>query len=272
MTTDATTSSENMIVTPGGMRPRYLVHQLPPGHVLRHAQQQVLAVDPNGNSLLALSLTKLDAAIDVESGWVCYAAWTNDSGRPLTSFSTTWTVPDEPMKPADQTLFLFNGVQNRSDPYGILQPVLQWGISGAGGGQYWTAASWYFLSTGHAFYSSLVRVNPGDVLTGVMKQTGSSNSTFNYQSEFVGLAGTELPVENIAELVWLNETLEVYWVRECANYPKTPSTSMMDINVLTGGVAPTMNWTPNNRLTECGEHITVVKDGATCAQIDIFYR
>ena len=52
----------------------------------------------------------------------------------------------------------------------IYPPVLQWGPSAAGGGNYWAVASWYADGQGgQAFYSQLVQVsNPGDILVGIM--------------------------------------------------------------------------------------------------------
>ena len=44
----------------------------------------------------------------------------------------------------------------------IYQPVLQWGVSAAGGGNSWAVASWYADGQGgHSFYSQLVPVNEG---------------------------------------------------------------------------------------------------------------
>ena len=44
-----------------------------------------------------------------------------------------------------RTIFLFNGIQNSTSIY---QPVLQWGPSAAGGGNFWTVASWYVDGAG----------------------------------------------------------------------------------------------------------------------------
>ena len=49
-----------------------------------------------------------------------------------------------------QTIFLFNGIQNTGANFGILQPVLQYGSSAAGGGAFWSIASWYVTSGGQA--------------------------------------------------------------------------------------------------------------------------
>lgn len=53
---------------------------------------------------------------------------------------------------------MFSGIQNSTMIY---QPVLQWGESAAGGGNYWGVASWYVDGQGGlALHSNLVRVNP----------------------------------------------------------------------------------------------------------------
>jgi hypothetical protein len=52
----------------------------------------------------------------------------------------------------------------------IIQPVLQWGPSAAGGGAYWAIASWYVGGSG-AVYSALQTVAPGDSIFGNMTLT-----------------------------------------------------------------------------------------------------
>jgi hypothetical protein len=81
-------------------------------------------------------------------GWTIYAYWNNGTGTTISVFKTTWKVPPDPQTTGKQTIFLFNGIQNYGSNFGILQPVLQWGPSAAGGGQYWSAASWYVTSGG----------------------------------------------------------------------------------------------------------------------------
>ena len=58
-----------------------------------------------------------------------------------------------------QTIFLFNGIEP-GDFSHILQPVLQWGPSAAGGGASWSVASWY-VGGGNAFHTNLVRGRRG---------------------------------------------------------------------------------------------------------------
>jgi hypothetical protein len=55
----------------------------------------------------------------------------------------------------------------------IIQPVLQWGSSAAGGGPYWAIASW-FVGGAHTVYSELKIVNAGDTILGNMTLDASS--------------------------------------------------------------------------------------------------
>ncbi len=36
------------------------------------------------------------------SGWITYASWTNATGTPVSSFATTWVVPDPPATSRDR--------------------------------------------------------------------------------------------------------------------------------------------------------------------------
>ena len=67
--------------------------------------------------------------------WIENSQWQNTGADPIISFTTTWIIPPAPNSDDSQTVFLFNGLQP-DDAAHILQPVLQWGGSGAGGGKY----------------------------------------------------------------------------------------------------------------------------------------
>ncbi|HYW48396.1 MAG TPA: hypothetical protein VE959_36365 [Bryobacteraceae bacterium] len=213
------------------------------------------------------------------SGWIVYTGWTNGTGNPISSFRTTWVVPPFPMTQSGQLLFLFNGIQNSSMIY---QPVLQWGVSAAGGGNYWAVAagggnywavaSWYADGQGGpAFHSTLVKVNPGDTLVGVMTLSSHSGSNFSYNCDFQGIANTGLPIQNVQELTWAVETLECYGITQCTDYPPVFGTAMTAIAMQTGSVTPAVTWTPNNAHTECGQHVVVVSNSATKGEVDLDY-
>jgi hypothetical protein len=92
---------------------------------------------------------------DIGTGWITYAWWLNDSGSPISQLSTQWTVPPEPAVQAGQTVFLFNALEDAQNN-DLVQPVLQWGVSHAGGGPFWAVGSGYIDTGGHAYFSNLV--------------------------------------------------------------------------------------------------------------------
>ena len=264
----------NLVLTPGGFRHPSLVHRVEPGQAVHLAAGRLRLMNLKTKAFIEVSKASVGAeeVPGLGTGWIAYAYWINGTGSPITSFSTTWRVPPAPATQASQTIFLFNGIDPSDPSSGILQPVLQWGPSAAGGGAYWSIASWYVTGDGHAFYTTPVPVNVGDTLVGVMTLTSRAGNLFNYQCEFQGIAGTSLPVQNLPELVWCNETLEAYSLNACSDYPDTDYTAFQTISLQTGNTTPSVNWTPVNQVVDCGQHANVVSNSATDGEVDIFYR
>ena len=264
----------DLVLTPGGYRTRELVHRLEPEQALQVAEGTIRLLHQKSKAVIEIPRIAARPG-DVPgfgSGWVAYASWTNTTGVPVSSFKTTWRVPPAPATQSDQTIFLFNGIDPSNPSAAILQPVLQWGGSAAGGGPYWSVASWYVLGSGEAFHTDLVKVNVGDELLGVMTLTGQTAGGFSYVSEFQGIPGTSLPVQDVAELVWCNETLEAYNITACSDYPDTDLTALRSISLTTGGTSPPLSWTPVNQVTDCGQHAVVVSNSATAGEVDLYYQ
>jgi hypothetical protein len=172
--------------------------------------------------------------------WIENTGWSNTGSTPIAYFSTTWVVPPAPTSNDGQTIYLFNGLEqsgNGAQPEGpyILQPVLQWGASDAGGGAYWSITNWYVGPTGLEAIQSpaVIQVNPGDVLQGVMTLTGQSGTEFSYKSSFIGYPAVDLIATDIDQLTWACETLECYGsggtsLTQCSDYPNTALTAMSD--------------------------------------------
>src|SRR5690349_1327246 len=233
VTSRSTTMPDTLVPTPGGYRPQSMVFKIEAGHkidasagrlrMLTLKGDQVkdfgaMAVRPVNRPLMPANVVRqplvqirtaapdqprlLEARLPgLGTGWITYAWWSNGTGSPITYFATRWVVPPHPQTRSGQLLYLFNGIQNSSFIY---QPVLQWGSSPAGGGDHWSVASWYVDGmNGPAFHSDLVDVNPGDVVVGVMTQTGNSAvggaQLFHYDCQFQGLPGAGFPVENIEQ-------------------------------------------------------------------------
>jgi len=182
------------------------------------------------------------------SGWSVYAAWIDKT--PLQYFGAAWTVPPLPTDEGTQVLFLFNGLQNdgpvlggkKDVPTTIIQPVLQYGVSEAGGGTYWAIASWFVSSTGHAVYSKLTTVSVGDLLLGNMTNTNGQWDIVTYDTNS-GESVTISVRPGAAEL-YAAITLEVYQVSSCLEYPQG-STSFFALDLKDNNGQVIASWTPN---------------------------
>jgi hypothetical protein len=154
----------------------------------------------------------------------------------------------------------------------IYQPVLQWGFNGEGGGDYWTVASWYVDGQGGpAFHTTWVRVEPGQILTGLITKTAQTGTKFSYNCEFVGIPNTSLPITNVEELTWCIETLECYGITGATSYPPTFRTPMKSIAIRTGSTSPALVWTPVNVVQDCGQHTMVISDANPNGEVDLCY-
>src|SRR5260370_16399646 len=265
------TQISGKVLTPFGYGDSANVQQIPQGYDLIQMPDGHMRMQ---NRVTGAPLDFADSAAEArvpftDSGWITYASWLNQTGTPVSHFTTTWTVPRPPSYYHRQTLFQFNSIEPSSFN-SILQPVLQYGTSAAGGGKYWSVASWYVTGS-NAYYSSLVKVSSGKNLTGVIALTGNAGGKFTYSCDFTGISGTNFSIQNIAELTWCTETLEVYSVTACTEFPKTAYSRMSGINLLTGSTTPSVSWAPTDVQTNCCVQTTIVTNGGSRSIVDIYY-
>jgi hypothetical protein len=270
--------ANDLVLTPGGYRPRSRVHLIEPGQV----------VDTGALALRAKPKTLTERVQPGPPGtanWISYAGWLNETDNPITLFQTAWKVPLAPATEASQLIYLFNGIEP-SDGSVILQPVLQWGDSGPDEddvqrtGPFWTVASWSVGIDAH--HTPHVRVNPGDLLIGVMALSGQADGQFSYTCQFQGIDGTNHTLTVASQLVWCSVTLEAYEIGSTATppydlnaaseYPAGGPTVFQDINIQTGTVNPAIEWNRNDVVTTFGEHTQIESNSATDGQVDIYYN
>ncbi|KAJ7732984.1 hypothetical protein B0H16DRAFT_171935 [Mycena metata] len=260
------------VLAPGGYRANTNIHEVPAGGSLARVGSEIHVLDAEGTVVhvaTAGAPTRVKSAVSpLETGWITYASWLNTGSSPISSFTTTWTVPPVPATNHDQTIFLFNSIEpNAGDA--ILQPVLQYGPSAAGGGAFWAVATWY-LDSSNTFFTTPVRTSAGATLNGVITLTSSSGSSFNYVSSFSNIAGTSLTVTGAAQLTWATETLEAYGVTAISDYP-AGSTVFSGINLkLSSGATPSVAWSNANDAAD-GLTTTINTNGATNAKVTIKY-
>lgn len=235
---------------------------------MRFAGDEVHLVDGAGKTIHVaqhVPSPAISAVSPEASGRVAYAYWSNpNSGTPINYFNSTWTVPPAPTTNEQQTIFLFNSLVPAGSGE-IIQPVLQWGPSAAGGGPYWTVASWYIIGS-QVYHTSLVKVSVGQVLNGLITLTGGS---YNYVSQFEQISGTSLSATSPNQLVWASETLEVYNVGKASDFP-AGATKFSNINLRTTSGTPAVTWSTVSDPAD-GLTTTVNIGGATNAAITIKY-
>ena len=296
-------ATEDLVLTPGGPRPRSRVYRLQPGEhvstkggrvrIIKTATGEVVkdlgeaGTPGTGESAPTTKLSSTTPGIS-DIGWIENSQWHNTGSDPIIYFSTTWVVPPAPSSSDNQTIFLFNGMQPDSGAH-ILQPVLQWGKSYAGGGSYWSITNWYADGQGGASVigQALIQVNPGDVLQGVMTCTGktttASGTEYNYKSSFVGHPTADVTQTDSPELTWAYETLECYGANfnlpltQCSDYPNTQLTAMYDIEIKTGtpgssGTDATIEWFKSVNFTDCGQNCVIVSNNSPGGEVDLYYK
>ena len=291
----------DLVLGPGGLRPRSLTHELKPGEhvsvkggrvrIIETATGKVVKdlgevgkpVEDEGGPATGVAQSPCERHGPVvgpgipDNSWIINSQWYNSGTEPIIYFTTTWIVPPAPQSEDSQLLFLFNGMEPDSGAH-IIQPVLQWGVSCAGGGNYWSITNWYYDGNcGTGVWKPLIQVNPGDVLQGVMTCTAQSGTEFNYTCSFVGYPAADLTVTDVDEMTWAYETLECYSLSQCSDYPNAPLNAMYDIEIKTGtpgtrGTDASINWTPVDNFTDCGTNCLVVSNDSPGGAVYLYYQ
>jgi hypothetical protein len=289
----ANPSQGDMVLTPAGFMEKSKVHFIGEGFSLNVNNGRLQKVESStGKMVEDFGAVKFDERLSLNnnkdasrfadsrfpaaaSGWIAYAYWSNPTtSNPITYFTTNWVVPSPPTSQGSQTLFLFNGMQDgtTSTSY-IIQPVLQWGPSAAGGGKYWAVTNWY-VSASQAFYGSLITVSAGASLQGVMQETAHSGSNYSYSSSFVGYSSaSSLQVSNVPEAFWAAETLESYGVTNTnTQYPPNVDMAMKSIQILQGTANAAIKWTATDASRNAAQKATVVSNSSPNGEVDIYFR
>ncbi|PWT76928.1 MAG: hypothetical protein C5B59_05345 [Bacteroidetes bacterium] len=266
----------DQVLTPAGYMPRSNVHFIAPGYHIDVSNGRLQKLETASGRLIEdfgpVSITPAHHSTEAQ-GWIAYAFW-NNTGTAITNFTTNWIVPDVPSNQGNQTLFLFNGMQDGTTKRSyIIQPVLQWGPSAAGGGKFWSITNWY-VSSHQAFFGTLVSVKPGAALEGVLKETAVSGSNYSYNSSFRGYtSASALQVNNVPQAFWTAETLESYGVTDPSTmYPPNKDIAMTAIQILQGSTNATISWTPIQEVSGSPQKAIVVSDASPGGEVDIFFR
>ncbi|HMG14519.1 MAG TPA: hypothetical protein VK590_03665 [Saprospiraceae bacterium] len=270
------------VLAPGGYRIQTLVKRAPKSKNSRIALfEKMNFIKPSNAAIQRQKLLKNPStfidnfgpptADTLNQNWVAYAGWNNSTGRTISRFTTQCIVPPKPVI-GYQTIFIFMGIQST---YRILQPVLQWGFSKMGGGDYWSIGSCYAGGQNDDVYflNDMIRVEPGQELLAVIELHDRNNEGIIYNCYFQGFPQTFLPTpKRIPELKSYCVTLESYHVSNRNEYPNAAAISISNINIIdinNRSILP--QWNIPNRSGLLGEHAILLRNIPEPDQIDLYY-
>jgi len=259
-------SDLDFVQTPGGLRVhRSCVHEVANGAFV-DSNDDVWVGDRRERHLPRCAHAPRPPTIN---GWVEYSS----AIAPTNPYGFNWyrqlgidfVVPSAPTSNGGQLIYLFPGLEPTTGN-SILQPVLQYGTSPAGGGYYWGMANWYVTASGSAVHSPLVRVNAGDRIRSwvyVPANVACGND--------VGVGTYWLYVTPPDRYNWgFQGALEAYNTNTCDQLPATSTTFTRGSVYECGAscatsiaVNPTWTNTVLGGTPSCSYSITALANGAT---------
>jgi hypothetical protein len=246
-----TVDADGYVLTPMGRYHQSCVHGVPAGAEVTQGQVrkktgEVLerfspcAYVPRETPSTAKARTS-GAPVPTINGWiesVDATAITSTAGvQYFDGLTAQWTVPATPTTVSGQTVFFFPSF-TPSSGNAIIQPVLQFGSSAAGGGNYWTFASWYIDHSNNVFHSYLYSTVAGHTMLGTM-QGGTCTSGVCYwviktadQSTSGAPTVSQLSTWTSEVFAWVQaEVLEAYGITSCAQLPNVSSLTFSSVYV-----------------------------------------
>jgi hypothetical protein len=307
-----TSSGDELVLTPGGWRPRSKVHRLEPGqHVSAKDSRLRIIETSTGRVVRDMGETKAAGKTPndplkppgpiisggtgsghggvlaphfPDDGWIEDAATETDLAQPISYFSATWMIPPPPATYDGQGVALFNGLQV-ADPVGtitpIIQPVLFWGeIWDMGGGQTWSLVNAYGDASGNFIYGlhplSPLTYQPGTTVTGVISLTQVAEA-YSYVCSFAQYPSLDLQVYDLADAFdQAVVTLECYQMTQCSDYPNTDMTQFYDIELKVGTAPATypqsLPLEAETLFDTCGQRCEVASYVNPGGVVNIYYR
>jgi hypothetical protein len=199
------------------------------------------------------------------TGWVesVDTTFTNSYGFSwFNKLTGAWTVPAAPTTYVGQAIFFFPSLESANGA-AILQPVLQYGPTNAGGGQFWAIASWYLSSTGNVMHSNLINIGGiSSVMGSIVASNCASNGACAWQvktSVKVGLTTVSTTLNATpAESFRLAQkaVLEVADITtSCSQYPAGTTTNFSNIVLAMPGPGTT-NFNDVTNIVPWQTHVT----------------
>jgi hypothetical protein len=233
--TPATGDPSDYVATPAGWVHRSCVYEVPDGAVVdRNGIVHVAGAVtralppcqfPTRQALRGGPLVRPDgqSSKPTNNGWMEYAYTTIPTTNFFKRLDANWTVPAAPLTRytgSNQVYFSFPGTENGSY---IIQPVIQYGTSAAGGSSTWMMASWHCNDGSNCIHSTLKPVATTDAMTGSVVGSNCNGSTCSWTittRDITTGTQTVLTVTDNAEYRWATGgAVEVYGLTSCDEYP-----------------------------------------------------
>jgi len=268
------------VLMPGGSRLKSNVKKAlekakAPQSVLKKLDKRSPVITTNRIDLLESDLHFIRSLVPlsheiVNPRWVAYAGWNNQTGSALASMTAILQVPEPPVNKFGPSIFIFPGLQSQRL---IIQPILQWGFTGMGGGAFWSIGSCLIGGQSNPIQvSGLTRVNTGDVLKAVIQLKDNSNNKFYYTSYFEDFRRSRIDTAGLEELKYCCVTLESYNVFVPNDYPSQQKTVVSRIRLADENkrqILPAWQVKPNSG--SLGEHAIVRRVPGEDDVIDLYF-
>lgn len=255
----AQTLGDGFVRAPGGRAVHEsCVHRLPEQglHLAHEGSELVARRGPGGREVMRMPECGRTSPGPLHGpawkAWTVFdaAAAASDNGTTVSRLTSTWKVPGPPQNYQGEITYFWNGVEPEQES-AVLQPVLQYGETPAGGGQFWGVASWYVSGTHGTAVSPLVKVEVGQEVVGDNRRLANG-------SWAVTGAGSSLTYEPASnDYTRAYHVLEEYDIVTCQCYPPAGQVTFYNVSVEAGGRPVRPAWQTMTKDTTCGEHATV---------------
>ena len=242
-----------------------------PGECNSSRQPSNGEVESEGQSWPLQGAGRIDSP-DYYSGWVEWGGYLVHDN--ITEMTASWVVPPPPPHyNILTTVFLFAGLEEKGHGMGstdIIQPVLQYGHSGCGGGDHWSVASFYVPGI-IAHCGKVLRVKQGDTVFANMSYN-HGDDTWTVTSVVRGVSGvvqeSVLRVKVAHAYHWASLTLEGIRVYHCTAYPGGNSTLFTNATMKVLGSSVTPHWKSAVDYHDCGQTVEIEEEG----NVRLFYN
>jgi hypothetical protein len=284
--------TNELVLTPEGYYPRSRVHGIEQGYEVildnghykkMNSLTKEIIVDFGEASVSDQSILSMRKNLNHyskpipgvnDAQWITYAEWENNTINPqypISYIATSWKVPNPPTTfSPNEAIFIFDGL---TDLTNIMQPVLQYGVTAAGGGNYWAIDNWW-VTPRLAFYTpNPQRVTTGTQLQGIISLTSQSGNNFSYRSSFYGYPTLNYNVSNVNQLNWAEETFEVWNNEVNTDFPPDQFMKMNNIDIYTVDYPASLSWVPHNPYIQNGQKTIIVSNNSTGqGEVDIYFQ